>query len=588
MSANSSTQTQQPSEQLQTQQPPQQAVQLVQAQQPLQQVVQQVQAQQPSQQIVQQALPQNLVLSHMASPSSLMQQAPPPLPQQLGNLPPSWNRGLSSGNISPIAPCTFADDEPLGIAAEGALPVYVSQPGAEPDPVASAGALTVTTRVEYSAMPRDQMQDIFGLVTVQAAEVAAADAEDAAASAAQPDRQPTDLVCVLDVSGSMQGEKLSQVQKGLRFIVDEAQPNDRLSIVTFNSSATRVLGLKRMTAEGKDSANVATLRLIANGGTSIAAGLDKALAVMEQRRERNKVSAILLLTDGQDGGTRARVPRLLARASKANCSLYAFGFGVDHDAGLLSEIAEQARTPFTFVEDAEHCREAFAGAVGGLSSIVAQSVKLTLNCAATLKAVHTPFEVERDVNGSRAVITIPDFFAGARRDILVELAVPAGEAGKAALLDASLCYADLGQGCNVSTPAVQMEATRVDEPQPEMEPDEEVGAQRHRVEVTRALQEAAKQGDNNKFEDAQQVLTACEQRLEKGRQTPMSANLCLELKDAHRRLQSRADWEKGGRAQVTSCYQMHSMQSCTYMSPGIESMYCTPTQQAWSSKSCGD
>lgn len=556
-------------------------------------------------QVVQQAQPP-VQMAQQTSPdnSGVLQRHPPVAPPNFNVLQQrpldqrSFNRSFSAASISGVSPVSFADDEPLGISAVGALPVYASQPGAEPDPVASEGALTVTTRVEYSAMPRDQMQDIFGLVTVQAAEAEVADAPDAAAASAASDRQPTDLVCVLDVSGSMQGEKLTQVQKALRFIIGEAEPNDRLSMVTFNNQANRVMEMKRMTAEGKDRANVTTLRLTANGGTSIAAGLDTALAVMEQRRERNKVSAILLLTDGKDNTTRSRLPQLLARASKANCSLYAFGFGADHDAGLLSEIAEQARTPFTYVEDAENCREAFAGAVGGLSSIVAQSVKLTLNCAATLKAVHTPFDVQRD--GSRAVITIPDFFAGERRDILVELSVPSGEAGTAALLDASLCYSDLVQGSNVNTPAVHMEAARVEEPQPEMEPDEEVSAQRHRVEVTRALQEAARQGDEGNYENAQQVLSACEQRLERGKQTKMSTNLCLELKDAHQRLRSRSVWEHGGRAEVRDAYQMHSMQRCTNMTAtrsaeGVEpsmrsmkmskAMYCTSAQQAWTSKS---
>jgi len=350
-----------------------------------------------------------------------------------------------------------------------------------------------------------------------------------------------------------------------------------------------------MTAEGKDTANVTTLRLTANGGTSIASGLDMALAVMEQRRERNKVSAILLLTDGKDTTTRSRLPQLLARASKANCSLYAFGFGADHDAGLLSEIAEQARTPFTYVEDAENCKEAFAGAVGGLSSIAAQSVKLTLNCSATLKAVHTPFDVQR--NDSGAVITIPDFFAGERRDILVELTVPAGEAGTAALLDASLCYTDLVQGINVSTAPVQMEAARVDEPQPEVEPDAEVSAQRHRVEVTRALQEAARHGDQGNYQNAQQVLRACEQQIERSKQTPVSANLCLELKDAHCRLQSRSAWECGGRAEVRDACQMHSIQRCTNMTATrsaagsmaaakrSKEMYCTSQQMEWTTRS---
>ena len=75
---------------------------------------------------------------------------------------------------------------------------------------------------------------------------------------------------------------------------------DRISIVSFNSAASKVLRLRRVDAEGKDSATVSTLRLTAGGGTSIAAGLDMGLQVLEHRRQRNKVSAILLLTDGQD------------------------------------------------------------------------------------------------------------------------------------------------------------------------------------------------------------------------------------------------------------------------------------------------
>merc|ERR1712232_172358 len=193
-----------------------------------------------------------------------------------------------------------------------------------------------------------------------------------------------------------------------------------------------------MNAEGKNDATVSTLRLAAGGGTSIAAGLDMALSVMERRHQRNKVSAILLLTDGQDGSTRGRLPELLRRTAAANCALYAFGFGRDHDAALLSEIAEQAQTPFTFVEDTEKIREAFAGAVGGLTSIVTQKVELSIKCQVPLKTVHTAFPLQQTER--EATITIPDMFALERRDILVELAVPADGEGQTVLLEAFARY----------------------------------------------------------------------------------------------------------------------------------------------------
>merc|ERR1712130_505405 len=207
-----------------------------------------------------------------------------------------------------------------------------------------------------------------------------------------------------------------------------------MGIVSFNSNANRISRLRKMDAAGKDAANVATLRLSAGGGTSIAAGLDYGLAVMEQRRQRNKVSAVLLLTDGQDYSARAAIPALLERASQARCAVYAFGFGQDHDASLLSQIAEQAHTPFTYVEDTDKIHEAFAGAVGGLSSVVAQHIQLTLTGAVTLKSVHTAFRVERSSDSS-AVVTIPDLYAGERRDVLIEMSVPADRTGQTKLLE---------------------------------------------------------------------------------------------------------------------------------------------------------
>lgn len=466
--------------------------------------------------------------------------------------------------------------------------MVVQQP--EPDPLSdSEGPLSLAARVEYSALPRGQTQDVFGLVTVQASAVS---------PAGGIERQPTDVVCVLDVSTSMlQDNKIGHVRSAMKFIIENSDPKDRLSIVTFNNSASRALRLRSMTSTGKDDANIMAMRLAANGGTSIAAGLDMGLRVLEQRRQRNKVSAILLLTDGQDSSTRQRLPGLIARARQEGCALYAFGFGSDHDASLLSEFAEQAQTPFTYVEDTENLQEIFAGAVGGLTSVVAQGVALTLTCHVPLKALHTPFEVQRDPDGKRAVVRIPDIFAGERRDFVVELEVPAGESyGQELLLESFLRYSDLLRGANVQTPTVSMHTARVDEPEPDLEPDEEVSAQRERVEVMQALQAASSYGDGGNFEQARSVLSSAEERMSRKKtKTPMSTALGAELADAKSRMASRSAWESGGRAEVKDAMQMHKVQRCTNVSHSSKSrakcskaMYSSPAQDSWVKKSKKD
>lgn len=472
----------------------------------------------------------------------------------------------------------FNDDDQLEAMPAAAAAIAQAEP--EPD-TSIEGPLVLSTRIEYKALPVGQTQDVFGLVTIQAG------ASEAPSAAEEPRRQPMDIISVLDISGSMRGDKMSQVQDATRFIIEQADPKDRLGLVAFNSTASRVLRLRKMNAEGKNDGNVAALRLVANGGTSIAAGLDMALSVMEQRRERNKVSAILLLTDGQDGSTRSQLPRLLQRAAAANVAIYAFGFGANHDAALLAEIAEQAQTPFTFVEDTDKIREAFAGAVGGLSSIVAQRVVLTLRSQVPLKAVHTPFPLQQTEH--EATVTIPDMFAMERRDILVELAVPADEGGavRTVLLEASARYTDLRREVLVQTAPVIMEAERVEEPQPEAEPDEEVSAQRERVEVTRALQDAAQASDQGQFDEALRVIDTCDKHMKAAKNTtPIRAALGLELDDARQRMRSRQTWEQGGRAETKDATQMHKMQRCTNTTeasgPRVQKMskqmYISPAQ----------
>lgn len=307
---------------------------------------------------------------------------------------------------------------------------------------------------------------------------------------------------------------------------------------------------------------------------------------MEQRRQRNKVSVILLLTDGQDGSTRARLPGLIARAEAARCALYTFGFGTDHYAALLAHIAEQARTPFSFVESTgANIREAFAGAVGGLTSVVAQDIRLNLTSRVTLKALHTPFATSR-VSDTQATITIPDVFAGERRDILVELTVPVnegdGESSRVVLLTASAQYVDLQRGVSVQTPGVTMYVEQVSEPQPEAEPDDEVCVQRERVEVARALQLATEDGNRGRFADAQRALEAAEQRLRPpATRSPATAALGQQLQDARQQMQSQAMWEQGGRAVVTDACSMHQMQRCTNMNVSAgQGMYLQGQQQA--------
>jgi uncharacterized protein YegL len=60
-------------------------------------------------------------------------------------------------------------------------------------------------------------------------------------------RSNVDLICVLDVSGSMSGQKIQLLKETMKFLVETLTPSDRLCIITFNNWAKRVCTLKALT-----------------------------------------------------------------------------------------------------------------------------------------------------------------------------------------------------------------------------------------------------------------------------------------------------------------------------------------------------
>ncbi|OEL27905.1 hypothetical protein BAE44_0011077 [Dichanthelium oligosanthes] len=97
------------------------------------------------------------------------------------------------------------------------------------------------------------------------------------------------------------GLQAGAAEAGHGFVIDNLNPYDRLSIVTFSDNARRIIRLTRMSDGGKASAKGA---VVAKSLTNIGDGLLVAADVLDNRRHRNAVSAIILLSDGHDNQTK--------------------------------------------------------------------------------------------------------------------------------------------------------------------------------------------------------------------------------------------------------------------------------------------
>lgn len=140
------------------------------------------------------------------------------------------------------------------------------------------------------------------------------------------DRHGLDLVMVLDVSGSMKGDKLEKMKTAVRFVIKKLSPIDRLSVVTFAASSERLCPLRQITEHSQTEIENKVKALVANGGTNIAAGLQTGLQVLNDRKLTcGRAVGIMLMSDGvQTDGDATKVP-------VGKVPVHTFGFGQDHD-----------------------------------------------------------------------------------------------------------------------------------------------------------------------------------------------------------------------------------------------------------------
>ena len=113
-----------------------------------------------------------------------------------------------------------------------------------------------------------------------------------------PKVTPTDIVLVMDTSGSMQGSRMTSAKNAANNFVDEVlswNQGHKIGIVSFASDPVLRQGL----TDSKSSLNTAINALSAVGGTHIEGGIRLAKEMLDTGSSPNRNKAIVLMSDGE-------------------------------------------------------------------------------------------------------------------------------------------------------------------------------------------------------------------------------------------------------------------------------------------------
>ena len=331
-----------------------------------------------------------------------------------------------------------------------------------------------------------------------------------------------------------------------------------------------------------------------------------AIGLLNSRQTVNTLGAILLLTDGQDNHTHDYGTLMNTLPDGVVC--HTFGYGPDHTASLLSQLAEQGHGgTFTYIDQVDAIGPSFAAALGSLFTCIGTQlrVKLEFENGYEVTNSHTTYSHEPTALPSRQItFKLTDLNADEKRNLVFQLKVPKldqdstprpsnGQIGKwielflqiysfeIVLGQTSMQYIDANTQQTIQTPSVPFLLARPDQIDPQsplLQINYTLDVQRNRAETSRVIEQAVKTSD---YQQAREMINA---QLAKIRASVSVADpLCQQMiKDLEHQHESQQEFQ----SVMTNMYMQHSQERATYTSAAVcsSAAYMTYGQERFRSK----
>jgi Ca-activated chloride channel family protein len=258
-------------------------------------------------------------------------------------------------------------------------------------------------------------------------------------------QMPLNFALVLDHSGSMSGEKLRNLKEAAKLAIDQMGPQDYISVVIFDDKVSTI-------APGQPVSNKAELKskidaIRDGGGTEMSKGMRSGLQEIQKAVAPNRVSRMLLLTDGQTFGDEAQCKSLATDICNAGASIVALGLGEDWNEDLLDAIKQASGGDSDFIEEPGQITKFFERTVQSMQATVVQNAEMVLRLVPGV----TPRQVwqviplisnlgyhpisDRDVQ-----VSMGELEKGQGKTLMVELIVPPRQEGRYRIAQAEVSY----------------------------------------------------------------------------------------------------------------------------------------------------
>jgi Ca-activated chloride channel family protein len=193
------------------------------------------------------------------------------------------------------------------------------------------------------------------------------------------DLPPSNLVFLLDVSGSMQSyDKLPLLKSGFRLLVEQLREDDQVAIVVYAGSSGVVL--EPTSGSEKEKIIQAIENLEAGGSTAGAQGIERAYDLAKEMYEDGANNRVILATDGDFNvgiSSDDKLVRLIEGKRDEGVFLSVLGFGTGNlQDSKMEKIANHGNGNYYYIDSILEAKKVMVSEFGGTMFTIAKDVKI--------------------------------------------------------------------------------------------------------------------------------------------------------------------------------------------------------------------
>ena len=259
-------------------------------------------------------------------------------------------------------------------------------------------------------------------------------------------RAPLNICLVIDRSGSMEGEPLEYVKRACGYVVDLLEPQDVLSVVTFEESVDVIMPARRVV--NKDLIKQHIQRIQPGNTTNLYDGIVAGASQVGSVGAEGYVKRLIVLTDGEPtAGIKDfhSIVGMVQEQKSRGISTTALGFGPEYNEELLAGMARRSGGNYYYVSRPELIPEVFRAEVDTLLTLVARNVRLRLQLSRWAQ-VRQVFGAQPTFSERVVEAPLPDLERGAVLSTLVELELGPRPAGTYRVARMEFVYDDCVSG----------------------------------------------------------------------------------------------------------------------------------------------